>query len=437
MLNLKSRPLLRSTFFLTIAALCLRGLGLAFQVVISNRIGASGTGLFSLVISVYSLALTVAISGVRYAVTRLVAEQETLAPENIPKVMRKCFAYALVFSFAALFALFNAADYIGRYWLDDVRVIPSLRIMAIGLPAISLSSVMGGYFTAMRRAVRGSVDQIVEQISMLIATVILIDMVPQTLDYQCAAIALGAVIADFCGFFTSCGLYYFDKRKDKRLYAGSARAAPVPKLLPVAIPVAMTAYARVALTTIQHLMIPSGLKRSGLNGETALAAYGQLHAMAFPIVMFPAVIMSSAAELIVPELTAAQAAGRTLKVRNIVNRVLKLSFAFALICAVLLFLLSDQLGQLFYKSDEVGRYIRMFSPLVVVMYLDMITDGMLKGLGEQVYTMGVNILDSGVSLLLVWLTLPIWGLNGYIFMVFFTELFNFALSIKRLRRFTR
>ena len=50
------------------------------------------------------------------------------------------------------------------------------------------------------------------------------------------------------------------------------------------------------------------------------------------------------------------------------------------------------------------------------------------------FCMYVNIADVGLSALLVWLLLPRWGLNAYIFVICFTEVFNFALSIGRLRR---
>jgi O-antigen/teichoic acid export membrane protein len=62
------------------------------------------------------------------------------------------------------------------------------------------------------------------------------------------------------------------------------------------------------------------------------------------------------------------------------------------------------------------------------MYMDGITDGMLRGLGLQVYSMGVNIADSLVSVVMVWILLPKYGASGYIAMIFFTEVFNFILS---------
>jgi stage V sporulation protein B len=93
---------------------------------------------------------------------------------------------------------------------------------------------------------------------------------------------------------------------------------------------------------------------------------------------------------------------------------------------------SGQLGTLVYKSREAGEYVGVFAVLVPLMYLDTVVDGMLKGLGEQLASMKYNILDSAVSVLLVYTLIPLMGVRGYIVCVFITELLNDVLSISRL-----
>ena len=52
----------------------------------------------------------------------------------------------------------------------------------------------------------------------------------------------------------------------------------------------------------------------------------------------------------------------------------------------------------------------------------------------MMFCMYVNIADAGLSALMIWLLLPRFGLPAYIFTIFFTEGFNFLLSLWRLRR---
>jgi len=67
-----------------------------------------------------------------------------------------------------------------------------------------------------------------------------------------------------------------------------------------------------------------------------------------------------------------------------------------------------------------------------LMYLDTVTDSLLKGMGEQVYTMKVNIADASISLILVKLLVPEFGINGYIAVLYIAELINFSFSAARL-----
>ena len=102
--------------------------------------------------------------------------------------------------------------------------------------------------------------------------------------------------------------------------------------------------------------------------------------------------------------------------------------------AAFLFVCSDALGVLVYASRDAGRYLRLLAPLIPFLYTDMSVDGCLKGLGQQVWSMGVNILDALCGLAMAWLLLPKYALAAYIGMIWATELLNFALSAGRLWR---
>ncbi len=71
------------------------------------------------------------------------------------------------------------------------------------------------------------------------------------------------------------------------------------------------------------------------------------------------------------------------------------------------------------------------------MYVDSSVDGVLKGMGQQVYSMTVNIIDALTSVILVWFLLPRMGLNGYIISVYVTETLNTTLSLCRMLRISR
>ena len=205
------------------------------------------------------------------------------------------------------------------------------------------------------------------------------------------------------------------------------------KLLTSALPLAFSAYMRSALVTIEHILIPFGLERSGSSRDSSLAAYGTVGSMVFPLVLFPSAISASFAGLLIPEVAESCATGDERRIKGIVCTVLETVLIFAIGCAGIMMSFSLELGATVYpSSDTAGKYILMIAPLIPVMYLDTAVDSMLKGIGEQVYTMWVNIADASISVILVAILLPIMGINGYIITVYFTEILNATLSITRL-----
>ncbi len=436
--NGKGRTILKNTLLLTATSLLMRTVGISFQIYLSKKIGASGIGLFQLIMSVSMLAATFAISGIRFATTRLVSEE--LGKGNtrgVQAVIRRCLAYGACFGTAASLALFFSAPTLGATWIGDVRTIPALRILSLSLPAFALSHVLAGYFTAVSRVIKSASVNIAEQLIRIAVVVaaLSISAGDVSIERSCAVVVTGGVVGEVCSFLLLFILYQHDRRRH-RLYGGNAEKI-TRRLFGIAMPLALTAYARTALSTLQNLLVPKGLRKSGATAEAALADYGIVEGMVIPIVTFPSAFFYSLAELIVPEMTQAQVSGKTTKISDMANRILRLCLLFSIGAAAVIYQFSPELSRCIYNNDRVGHFIRLLSLWLPVLYLDSVTDGMLRGLGEQMYTMRVNILDSVITVILVYTLLPEFAVYGYIFIIYFTEVFNFTLSIRRLRVITK
>lgn len=431
------RKMARDTAKLTGSSLIMRCIGLAYQVWLAGRIGAAGIGLWQLVLSVNVLAATLAISGVRFTTTRLVAEERGAGNESgLGGAVGHCAAYAAFFGLAAFLILRFGAEPIGFLWIGDARTVKSLRILAWSLPMLSLSCVLNGYFIAVGKPGRSAAVQVIEQLTGIGSVMLLLYRAPAgDIEASCAAIAYGNVAADAVSLALIAALYAIDRR------AAARRASPgrlmTGRMLKIAVPLALSAYARTGLSTAEHLLVPQKLRAAGFSADASLGGYGTITGMVFPIITFPSCLMGAVAELTVPELTAAQVTGDQERIDRAVSKLLRYALLFSLAAAAFLYLNAEPLGWLVYRAEGVGRYIRVFAVLTPFMYVDIVTDGCLKGLGQMMWSMGFNIAEAAVGVLLVVTVLPRWALDGYVFVIFFCEIFNFTLSISRLRRVAR
>lgn len=418
---------------LTTVSLILRSIGLAFHAYLSKKVGPAGIGLLQLVMSIYFLAATFAISGIRLAATRLVAEELGLGrAAGVKRAVKTCLGYSLLFSTATGLVLFFGAGFIGRVWLGETRTILSLRILAVSLPFLAACAVLGGYFTALRQVPKLAAGMLAEQLFRIGATVICFGvLLPRGLEFACAGIALGNCI----GEAVNCCLLFLLYRLGTRRTGQPGKGGDMTRrMLRIALPVAFSAYVTSTIRTVQQTLIPRGLRRSGVSSDRALAAYGAIQGMAIPLLMFPSVLLIALADLIVPELAECKAQGSFVRQNYIINRVIHLGLLFSLGCMSILWRFSGTLGAALYNSAEAGLYLKILAPFAPVLYMDLLVDSMLKGIGLQVASMGYNIAESLLGVTLISLLLPKFAIAGYIFTLLLTRGLNFSLSLRRLSR---
>lgn len=433
---MKVRQFLWNTLILTIGSVILRLIGVSFNVYLSNKIGAEGMGLFQLVFVVYGMASTVATSGIYLAVTRLVAEGigvGSYAAAN--DAMKKCMTYGVIVSSVASAALFCFAKPIGVTVLQDARAVPSLRILAAALPFMAFSSSLRGYFFAIRNVVKSTSSQILEQlIRIVIVTAGLVVAAPKGMTYACCAIALGSVGGEGLAFCYTLFLYLQDRRRHQ--FIPRRERGTTKKVLSITIPVALSSYLKSALVTIENILIPRGFKKYGASGSGALAQYGMMEGMVMPILTFPAAFLTSFSSLLVPEIAEARARGNFHQINRLASKVFQLTMLFSIPLTALFLCFSHELGEAIYQSEEAGDLLTLLAPLVPLMYLDNVADAMLKGMDEQVSVLRYSIADSSVSVLLIWTLIPLWGVNGYICVLFVSTFVNASLSINRMMQVT-
>lgn len=428
----KLKAFLWQGILLTLTAFFIQAAGIAFNIYLSNKLGANGIGLFQLIMSIYSFAITFATAGIHLAATRLVAEEmSNHSPQGAKKAMHVCFTYSLLAGGLVTLLLCLLANYISVNWLHDIRCVSSLRTMALSIPFICATAALNGYFMAMRQIGKNASSQILGTFARVVLSILALSLLmPSGLEYACLAVALGGTAAEILSFLYSYILYRRDLRRHKQCRAPGKHIAG--RMLYITLPVTFSSCIRSGLNTLEQLMIPSGLQKSGLNSANALAQYGMVHGMAVPVIMFPSCFLYAFTSLLVPELTECLAQTQSKRIRTISTRVIELSLIYAIGVAGLLIAFADNISSIFFHTAQVAYYIKILAPLVVLMYLDHAVDCMLKGLNEQVYSMRYNIIDSVMSVTLVYLLLPPLGIHGYIIVLFASEMLNTSLSLNRL-----
>ena len=409
----------------------LRGISMLFQGYLAGIIGPEGIGLVQLILTVGGLAMTFGLSGLRVSAMYLCAQEYGSGrPAGMQQAMRCCLRAGAVISALAALGLYLASDYAAVRWICDARAAQALRYLALFLPVSCICAILSGFFTACDRIGQLARVEIAERLASVGLTYLLLRLwAADNAARACSAIVLGSSLACLGSTAVLFAMY----RSACRAYGALPKRLPMwGRLTRLCVPLALNAYLRAGLSSLEQFLIPWGLERAGRSYQASMAAYGTIHGMVFPILMFPAAIVYALADLLVPELARCRAEENARRIHHLTRTCLRMGLLFALSVASLMTALSDELGMLIYKSADAGRYLRVFAPMALMLYMDAMVDGMHKGLGEQVACVRYNTITSFLDVVLLYMFLPRYGIESYIVIFALTHAVNFYLSLRRL-----
>jgi len=423
---------LSNAITLTLTTFLLRFVFTAFRVVVSNKVGAECMGLYQLTFAIYGISVNIACSGINFAVIRLVSHARALGKYSIKHIMRKSLVYSAFFGIFAFLLVYFFADEIALYWLFDKRSALSIKIFAVSLPFVSLSSAVTGFFYALGRVKITVFSRILEQILEIVFFFVFIGLVPQgNREFSCATIVLSSSLSEIMGaiFLTFCYLFFREnkKLKEKGIFK---------KICSTAFSAAVGTYLKSGLQTLENTLVPVGFRKYGASQSEALSGYGVLCSMVMPTIFFPSFVLSSFSMLLIPEFTRAQSLNRQKEIQKNTAFTVRLTLYFALFVSVNFICFGKPLGDALYNTVKAGELIEIMAPLVPFMYLDSIADALLKGLGEYNRVIAYSTIDTVVSILLILLTVSRFGLYGYILVVFVSTMLNSCMSTARLLKIT-
>lgn len=430
---MKRGKILIGTLILTIAITSVRFVGMFFRIYLAKTIGPEGMGLYQLILSFYFLMVTLATSGIRVAISKLISEEIALGNySNAKKVLRQSIGISIITGFLAGALLYFFADYIGSHILNDDRTVLALIYLAPSLPLMAVSNCCKGYFYALGKVVQPSIIQMSEQFVRILLIIYLMGtFLPKGLEYACAAIAIGMTAEEIFALFLVWFFYIFDK-KPYTNKADKKADNMIFKILRISVPLSGTSYINSILRTVENTLIPARLLLYGLSSETAISLYGMIKGMVLPLLFFPSSILTSLSSLLIPALAGDNALADEKSVSRTLSQVIHFTAISGIWVVAAFVSFPDEIAMAVYNDLQVGIMIKLISYICPFMYLNMVISSMLNALGEQVSSFVVNIIESVLKISIIYVFVPVYGFNAYLFALFITTIINTLLYLFRL-----
>lgn len=429
-------PVITGTFFLTAAGIVTKLIGFFYRIFLSRVFNEESLGIFGLISPIMMLVHAVCAAGIQNAVTRFVAASRKDRAAEAYSYLFTGIAISLLLSGSMAYVIFNQAPLIAVSIIGERRCTPLLRISALSFPLATLHSCINGFFYGRKRAAIPACSMIIEQACRVLTVYILFRLSVQTgLNVSLSYICIGLLAGEFSSALFSCFMLAIKPDHADFSMRRSLSCRKGISILSLALPISLNRVCISFISTIETIQLPKMLVASGLTTSDALSVYGVFSGMAFPLIMFPSAFTGSAASLLLPSVSEAQAQGNKKRIQKTIYLTIALCFLLGVMCFLFFFTFAEILGRVLFDSGIAASQIRALSFVCPFLYMSGTLSSILHGLGKTGITFAFNLASMLFRLGFVFLAVPLIGFSGYIYGTLISQIFYDFLIILALRHY--
>ena len=420
--------ILRDTVLLTAMQLALDTASLFLSSFITRRLGASAAGLLSLTGSFLGLAGILANGSAFLCASRLISEELGRKNGDPRGVLRHGLCLCLCLSTAVSGGVVLLSGRLSPVFFGGADTGSAMLLMPGALITGAVGSCLKGYFNAVRKAALTAVGDTSEFLLRAGTMIALTLRSPEMGQAQICSVMMTAAVVGNAGSMLILGGAYLLGREGKSAGKCSLRFRDYARL---AFPIMGGGVLQAFLSSANDALVPVCLRQYGDSVEEALGLFGIFEAIVIPTLFFPSVVLCSLSGIVVSETARASASGNMERVRSLADRLLTMTLIYAVIAAAVLMRSGPAIGELLGGGDTAGRMISAIAPVVPFIYLEIILEALIKGMGLQAFSAGNYLAEYVIRISVVLAAVPLLGFTGIAASYYASNIFG---NIMRLRK---
>jgi len=182
-------------------------------------------------------------------------------------------------------------------------------------------------------------------------------------------------------------------------------------------------------------MIPGRLQAYGMAADEAMATFGSITGMAMPLIFFPSAILVALSISLVPSIAESMTLGQNLRVNSTITKSITFTCIVAFAAAAIFVTFPYEIGHLVYRQD-LRQILLILGLMCPLWYLNITLNGILSGLGEQVFIFRTSLMASAINIAFVFFFVPIYSVTAFLVGWFISLLLVTVFSLRKLKKTT-
>jgi len=440
----RSSGFVQGAFFLSIAVIISKLLGVVYVAPLQNLLGNQGMGLYNIAFPLYTMMLTISTAGFPLAMSKSIASRLALGQTSYVRHTFSVASKLLMITGLVFFVCTWIFAPVYAHISGNPSATLAIRAIAPSLLIVPLLSAYRGYLQGHQQMLPSGLSQIIEQIGRVSAIVIGAALVLRLTrgDFHMAAAA-----ATFGGFVgAACSLLYlvFSVKGKTNLHV---RPSPMNaqiqstktiifELAHYGFPISLGALVLPIANQVDVLTIINLLKMVGISTATATGELGIL-GNSIRLLQIPLGFATAMGISLLPAITEANTLGDKRKLDERITVAFRLNSIVTLGAGAVFLTLAKPIYVSLFKDSDGVAIIESLSIMGVFSSCELVTTYMLQGIGRYYQPVGHMFIGVASKLVLNIALVPIYGIRGAAFATIFGYILSSSLNIAAVLRHTR
>ena len=420
------KSIFKAVAVVTIFSIITRALGFLFRIFLSRKLGAEGLGLYQMASSILGIFMTLIASGLPLTTAKLVSKYETnsqLKKRN--QAVSSALVVAMIVAVLCSLILFGLKS-IWNVVLTDNRAVELLLILIPSIIFSAIYAIFRGALWGQNNFFCCGLTELLEQIIRFGLTfVMLFSITDMFVATKYAAIAFN--LTCLCSAIITIFIYF--KHGKLNFSMGEYK-----NVLKGALPVTGIRLANSLVQPLTTIIIPTMLIVAGYTQSEAVASFGVIIGMTFPMLFVPMSIVGSISMVLIPSISSLMAKNEYNSISQNINKSIQVSIFVSMIFIPLYLSVGDLIGLVLYNNALSGVLLQLSAVCVLPITLCNLTGSILNALNLEVKSFVNYIIGSAVLILSLIVFTPIVGINSVIISFFLSMTLITLLNTRKIQK---
>lgn len=371
--------LVTGAVILMIANAISKVLGAILKIPLTYIIHEEGMAVYNTAFSVYVMALSLATSGIPFAVTKVVAGEKAKRNDVRAKgAVMVSVAVLSVIGIAVSFVLFFGSEFFA-YAMKEPSAVWAIRAIAPSVAFVAMGAAFKSAFQGESNMIPTATSQCIEALVKLVAGYFFaLWVVEFGRERAAAGAAAGVTLGEFIATAILAFWYLVLKCKTPAESQGTAR-----ELMDIAIPVWGLSVITSTISVVDTSLLRWGLVNSGLSENEARFLYGAYSGYAMTVLNLPSGLLATLGVSVVPIVSGAVAVGNMLRVRSVSRKGIVISFLCGSGAWAFLAVFGNRVLDLLFSNTASADMLRLAAPSVMFICVMQFTAAVLQAMGKM------------------------------------------------------